>query len=411
MNGIAGTYNSEKFIMREKKLFTGLVCEKVNVLLLDSKNKLLAGTEQGPFTLKGGEFSPLFANRIKGSVRALALLPDGTVTAAQGCDVYYIKGSSLRKIRTFESDITGIACARGYVWILTRQKLICTDYEMKNDRTDRFLEGGEGVALAVDENNMYAATESYLSLIHGKRNEWKNIMPRFSKMPEGRILSLAFDELGYLRAGTENGAVIYDNASHWLDSSAVAALPKNPVYKTVFDSCGGTYFATDAGIAYLKNGRTKYFSADRWVPSNKINDIAVTPDGSVIYAATDEGVSAIVSSYMTLAEKAEIFDERIEKYHIRRGFAASRTVRNYDMENGEVDISDNDGLWTACYIAAQSFRYAATGSKEALEKARRGMKAMLLLTKVTGIPGFTARAVRYKGEKGYGDGNKEWHPS
>ena len=411
MKNIAGTYNAGRFIMREKKLFTGLACEKVNTLLLDSKNKLFAGTEQGLFTLKGSEFSPLFANRLKGNIVALSLLPDGTVAAAAGCDIYYIKGSSLRKMRTFESAIIDMTCARGYVWILTEQKLVCTDYELKNDRTNRFLEGGKGVALAVDENNMYAATESYLSLIHGKRNEWKNIMPRFSKMPEGKILSLAFDSLGYLRIGTENGAVIYDNASYWLDSSSVAALPKNPVYKTVFDSSGGVYFATDAGVAYLKDGRTKYFSADRWVPDNKINDIAVTPDGSVVYVATDKGVSAIVSSYMTLAEKAEIFDDRIEKYHIRRGFTAARNVRNYDMENGEVGISDNDGLWTGCYVAAESFRYAATGSKEALEKARRGMKAMLLLTRVTGIPGFTARAVRYKGEEGYGDGNKEWHPS
>ena len=37
--------------------------------------------------------------------------------------------------------------------------------------------------------------------------------------------------------------------------------------------------------------------------------------------------------------------------------------------------------------------------KEALEKARRGMNAMLLLTRITDLPGFTARAVRYPGEK------------
>ena len=411
MKNIAGTYNSEKFIMREKKLLTGIPCEKVNALLLDGASKLYAGTAQGVYILRSETFAPLFANRLKGNISALALLPDGTVAAASGRDIYYIKGSSLKKMRTFESEIVALACARGYIWILTKQKLVCSAYGLDNDVTNRFLEGGQGVALAVDENNMYAATESYLSLIHGKRNEWKNIMPRFSAMPEGKILSLAFDSLGYLHPGTENGAVIYDNASHWLDSSDVSALPKNPVYKTVFDSCGGTYFATDAGVAYLKNGKTKYFSADRWVPCNKINDIAVTPDGSVIYAATDKGVSAVVSSYTTLAEKAEKFEERIEKYHIRRGFTASRSVRNYDMDNGEVCISDNDGLWTGCYVAAQSLRYAATGSKEALGKARRGMKAMLLLTRVTGIPGFTARAVRYKGEEGFGNGNKEWHSS
>ena len=43
MKNIAGTYNSEKFIMREKKLLTGIPCEKVNALLLDGASKLYAG--------------------------------------------------------------------------------------------------------------------------------------------------------------------------------------------------------------------------------------------------------------------------------------------------------------------------------------------------------------------------------
>ena len=68
-------------------------------------------------------------------------------------------------------------------------------------------------------------------------------------------------------------------------------------------------------------------------------------------------------------------------------------------------ISDNDGLWTGCYVAAESLRYAVTGEQEALEKARRGLNAMLLLTRVTGIPGFTARAVRYEGDPGFGHGH------
>ncbi|MBR6940543.1 MAG: hypothetical protein IKH65_07050, partial [Clostridia bacterium] len=56
-------------------------------------------------------------------------------------------------------------------------------------------------------------------------------------------------------------------------------------------------------------------------------------------------------------------------------------------------------------------RYAVTGDKDALAKARRGMKAMLLLTEITGIPGFTARAVRYPGDAGYKNGDPEWSES
>ena len=48
-----------------------------------------------------------------------------------------------------------------------------------------------------------------------------------------------------------------------------------------------------------------------------------------------------------------------------------------------------------------------------LEAARRSMYAMVKLTKVSGIKGFTARAIRYEGEEGYGTrverAGQEWH--
>lgn len=410
----AGCYKSGRFIMREKKLFTaeqGLDCEKINCLLIDAGGRLLAGTQKGLFALKSGRFSPLFAKKITGSVSALCLIDNGTVAIAQGNSVYYLAGGVLKNMRTFDSDVISVICKRGYIWVLTEQSLICTDYELKTDKTNRGLEGGKGICMGISDANMYVATDSFISLIHGKRNEWKNIVPRFSQMPDSNINSLDFDSNGYLWMGTKSGSVIYDAASRWIGPDEIKYLPKNPVYKTAFDKQGGVYFATDIGVAYLKNGSIKYFTADRWIPDNKINDIAVTDDGSVIYAATDKGISAITSFYTTLSEKAEVFEQIIEKYHIRRSFTAARSLKSYNMDDGYVQISDNDGLWTACYVAAESFRYAATGSKEALDKARRGMKAMLLLTKISGIPGFTARAVRYKGEEGYGNGDPEWHLS
>ena len=39
--------------------------------------------------------------------------------------------------------------------------------------------------------------------------------------------------------------------------------------------------------------------------------------------------------------------------------------------------SDNDGLWTSLYVAAQSFRYAATGQPNAKKLARRSMMAII----------------------------------
>lgn len=410
MKSKIGHYTSGSFIQRKKQVFTsaeGLLSDKVNCLLLN-KGLLYAGTDSGLCVLDKDCFKPVFSDIFNGGIAALSTLHDGSVAVCTGKKLFVMTGESVKLLREFEDELVQVCDARGFLWVLTKEHLICTDYTCTADDIHRSLEGGSGVSMAVNNSHIYVATEGYISIIHGKRKEWKNIVPRFSQMPQNRINSLSFDDAGFLWLGTETGAAIHDNSSLWLNPETINTLPKNEVFKIVTDKAGGRYFASDIGVIYQKNGGLKYFSADRWVPANDINDIAVTDDGSVFYAATDKGISAVSSYETTLLQKAIDFDERIEKYHIRHGFTAERKIESYDMDTGRVHISDNDGSWTGCYVAAQSFRYAATGEEEALEKARRGMNAMLLLTRITGLPGFTARAVRYPGEQGFGDGNHEW---
>ena len=409
----AGTYKSDKFIMRSREFFgadKGLESCRINCVSLSDDSSLIAGTDCGLYRFDGSKFTRLFDDILTGKIGSIEKTCD-SVFVSQDDAVYCIKGNSITKVRSFDYPVIDVVFKRDLMWVLTEYSFILTDISFSNDLVNRPLEGGRGICIAVSDREMYIATEDYLSLIHGKRREWKNIIPAYSKMPDKNICSLSFDSNGYLWLGTRSGSVIYDTASRWIDSSEIKYLPKNPVYKTVFDKSGGIYFATDVGAAYLDKGKTKYFSADRWLPSNKVNDIAVSDSGEVIYAATDEGLSVIKSGYTTLSGKAAVFEDIMEKYHIRRGFTANREGTGYNIEDGRVHISDNDGLWTACYVAAESFRYAVTGEADALEKARRGMNALLFLNKVSGIPGFTARAVRYPGEKGYGNGDNEWAPS
>lgn len=406
----SGHYTSGSFFQRKKQIFTtadGLLSDKVNCLLINN-GQLIAGTDSGLCILDNGTFRPIFADSISGSITALSILHDGSIGVCCGKNLYVAKDGATALLRTFESNVLDVCDARGFLWVLTEERLICTDYTCKKDDINRPLEGGRGVSFAVNDKNVYVATEEFISIIHGKRKEWKNIVPRFSTMPQEKINSLCFDEAGYLWLGTQSGAAIHDNCSLWLTSDKIHTLPKNEIFKIVTDKDGGRYFASDIGVIYQKNGGLKYFSADRWVPSNRINDIVAADDGSIFYAATDKGISQITVFETTLRKKADEFEENMEKYHVRRGFNAERCIENYDMNTGSVLISDNDGLWTGCYVVAESFRYAATGEEEALKKARRGKDAMLLLQRITGLPGFTARAVRYEGEEGFGDGNHEW---
>ena len=392
MNYLNGCYNSGKFLQRKREYFgcaNGLNSDKVNCVFMD-KNSLIAGTGDGIYCFRDGKFSRI-CKKITGPVSGIRAVND-KYAVLNGNNLWIVSGNKAVQAYSFETELVDFAVNAKGTWCLTKDCIYCTADEFKNFLLRRYVEGGEAHCIAVSDADIYVATDSNISVVHGKRMEWKTILPRFSALPDKRINSLTFDENGYLWIGFNDGVAIYDNGAN----------------RIVFDKTGAVYFASDAGLIILKNGNIKYLCADRWVPDNNINDVVVSDDGNVIYAATDKGISKITSYYTTLSEKADKFEKIIEKYHIRRGFTATRTITGNTIDEGYISISDNDGLWTACYVAAESFRYAATKKKDALEKARRGMNALLFLTRITGIKGFTARAVRYPGEEGFGNGNKEW---
>jgi len=394
-----GTYVCGKFRQFTRKVLLPSI--KINAAAYCG-GFVIAATDDSVIKLDGkadgGEISIIAEHGADG----IYTTEDNGVYLTLGKDVFTLEDGKVKHVRRFESNVAGICEKNSAVWLLTENIIYKTDRELKNDSLARPVEGGKGLALAAGDKTVFAATETNISVIHGKRMEWQNIHPGNCGMPDARIYSLCFDGAGYIWAGTENGAYIYDTMSEWLSPERIMQLPKNPVYKTVFDSEGGIYFASDAGVIRVKDGQKKYFPAERWVPDDKINDIAVTPDGSVIYAATDCGLSVISSFDCTLKQKADYYDEQIEKHNVRRGFISALTA------DGSVHISDNDGLWTSWYVAAQCFRYAVTKETDALEKARRSMNALIFLENITGIDGFPARAVRYPGEKGFGNGHREW---
>ncbi|MCQ2471538.1 MAG: hypothetical protein MJ147_05820 [Clostridia bacterium] len=406
-----GYYVSGRFPQYKKTNFTsdsGLAAAKTNCLAIDKNGTLFAGTDSGLYELSGEKFIPVFDSVINTPVNSITVMECGKLAVCAGKKLYYVDSEAVCFIREFESDLVEVCDKRGKLWVLTEERFAGTDYTAQHDFVNRPLEGGKGLSTAVSDKEIYVATETNISVIHGKRMEWKNILPQFSDMPKTQANTICFDNAGYLWIGTDNGAAIHDNQHLWLTADKIHTLPKNAVYKIKTDAVGGRYYASDVGVIYQKAGKMKYFSAHRWVLNNKINDIAVTADGSKIFAATDEGISMISCYETTLIEKANEFEKNIKKYHYRHGFVAERIIENYDINSGHVHISDNDGSWTGLYVAAESFRYAVTGEQEALENARESLKAMLLLTKITGLPGFTARAVRYEGETGFGDGNHEW---
>jgi hypothetical protein len=153
--------------------------------------------------------------------------------------------------------------------------------------------------------------------------------------------------------------------------------------------------------------RWQYFAGKRYLPDDEI--VQLYGEGeSTIWVRTATGISRIQMRPMTLAQKADLFEERIRDRHDRYGMVADSRLREPgNLASSQLSDSDNDGLWTSVYAAAECFRYAVTKSPDALDRARRAVEAVLFLEQVTGRPGFPARTYIRRGDtRGQGG---EWH--
>jgi hypothetical protein len=145
----------------------------------------------------------------------------------------------------------------------------------------------------------------------------------------------------------------------------------------------------------------EYRMAPRWLPDNLVRAVAVQSNGNAWFA-TEKGVGLIERVPMTLARKAEYFEEQIDKYNRRTpfGYVLTAGLKNVDDRSEWTNHdSDNDGLWTAMYGAGECFAYAATKDPKAKARAQNAFEALRFLSQVTqggdhpAPPGFPARTI------------------
>jgi hypothetical protein len=253
--------------------------------------------------------------------------------------------------------------------------------------------------------NIWVATND--GLLRYSDNKWINLDDNvmayglkrtyFALENEGKNQGVLFGGLFALGCIEENG-------SHWLLRGA-DGLPYGPL-RLIRSAGEAIWIGTDKG-AIKKDKKWQYYNGRRWLPDNKVNDI-LTVDDSTTWIATPAGISQISQERMTLAHKAEVFEQRIRERHIRYGLVGSASLKvSGDLSTSFTGTDDNDGLWTSIYLAAECFRYAVTKDPEAKKNAIGAFEAMERLESVTGIPGFPARSFVAANES-TGKGG-EWH--
>lgn len=160
----------------------------------------------------------------------------------------------------------------------------------------------------------------------------------------------------------------------------------------------------------MSNGQgTEYLAGRRYLPDNEVLSLLPVADRG-LWVRTRTGVAYIDYQTISLDAKANRFETLQSERHLRYGLVSDAVLdRPGDTTHSATEPSDNDGLWTAMYAAAECFRYRATHSTLSLRRAHQSLEAVLFLTQVTGIAGYPARSFVRKGEGGAEE--PEWHDS
>jgi hypothetical protein len=158
---------------------------------------------------------------------------------------------------------------------------------------------------------------------------------------------------------------------------------------------GTLWVGSGGGLMQLVPGQKRWrlFHSRRWLPDDRVLDLAVAADGS-IWVRTRAGTGRLLTRPMTLDAKMAEVHAALRKHHVWKGLVKEIVLnRPGELAAGHTQpSSDNDGLWTSLYVAAEAFRYGATGDPEAKRNAWESLQVLMFLEKITGIPGFAARS-------------------
>ena len=277
----------------------------------------------------------------------------------------------------------------GEIWTSSKNKISPKSFPEK----DLPMGSGKVLAAASHQGHQWIGTENGLYRNTSGAN-WELILPsdsRYSWSPKD-VAVLVVDSRGRLWFGSKEGVGRWDGGK-WNLFTGAEGLPYTNFTSASAGPNGEVWFGTKIGAIRVQDDYFYYRCSRRWLPDDQVNDIAVDQSGTA-WIATANGISQISAVSMTYEEKAAFFTKQTEDRHVRMGFVAPNNLKiPFDISSYELGISDNDGMYTAMYGAAQAFRYAVTGDKEAKALADRSLKACKWLVDITHEPGFPARVI------------------
>jgi len=215
------------------------------------------------------------------------------------------------------------------------------------------------------------------------------------------VLGVAFDSEARLWFATKAG-VGCRMPEGWKFHEGKDGLPWNDFTGIAAGPDGDVWFGTRLGAIRWDGREFHYRQGPRWLPHDDVHGLAVDAHGTAWFA-TAGGVGAIGRTPMTLAAKAEFYEDEIERHLTRTPFRyvdGAPLMAVADKSTARPTDSDNDGLWTAMYGAGECLAYAATKDPKAKVRAAQAFEALRFLQTVTQggthapPKGYVARTIR-----------------
>lgn len=258
----------------------------------------------------------------------------------------------------------------------------------------------------------WSISEDGMALLKSKAQTTEQLTAENSPLAGRHIRDVAIDSRGTLWVATDRGVCLHDGHDGWVHLGANIGMPLVDTRRILLMPGGERWFATSGGLVRLRDGQWSLLRGRRWLPNNDVVDLTAIDDQAIAALCADGSLAGVRTRQSTLAAKAASMEGIIDVRHRRHGYVSDCQLDEPGSTEASTFVaSDNDGLWTAIYLAAECFRYACTGEAEARERARESMEALLRLERVTGIPGFPARAAVSVDEPDVIRSGGEWHAS
>jgi len=364
----------------------------VRAIVADSVGNIWAATAEGIYRLnKGkGKWLALMPEADAGPAYDIVVDNKGSIWAGAWNGIYQSTPSGLKRVAGIDHPIAAlcatdsgiIALGAGRIYSLTNGKY--TFKEIPYSKSFRAVlpdrKGGLWIATGF---GLYHHTDKGHKLYQAE-----------SELVSPELYDIAFDSKGSLWIGSLGGITVYKGARRAESFTPEQGLPSVSVRCVEQGPDGIMWVGTELGIARYDGRDFSVRHSKRWLVNDDVRDIAFDSEGTA-WIATAGGVSAIKRKSMTLAEKADYFLEVCLARHVREPYLVERCLLGVpgDTSTFKPRDDDNDGQYTAMYLAMESFRYAVTKDPRAKANARKAFEALRFLQTVTRTPGFVARTV------------------